>query len=141
MPFVPSDKPASFVLWERHRPEGHTLVELHVVADLGGLPDDHTGGVVDEEVPAYSSPGVQVDAGGGMSPFGHDAGYERHVHEIELVREPVDGDGQHARVGEDDLPGGFRRTNVLTGMARPLYDLARGIVQIDGVKVLFDARA
>lgn len=45
------------------------------------------------------------------------------------------------RIGEEDLPYGFRRQNIISGRANPTYDLARGIVQIDGVKVLFDARA
>lgn len=44
------------------------------------------------------------------------------------------------RIGEEDLTGGFIREAVMTGMKSPLYDLARGIVQIDGVAVLFDAR-
>ena len=46
-----------------------------------------------------------------------------------------------SEIGIEDLPGGFRRENTLSGMSRPLYDLARGIVQVDGIKVLFDARA
>lgn len=44
------------------------------------------------------------------------------------------------RIGEEDLTGGFKRDAILNGMSTPLYDLARGIVQIDGVAVLFDAR-
>ena len=44
------------------------------------------------------------------------------------------------RIGEEDLTGGFKRDAILNGMSAPLYDLARGIVQIDGVAVLFDAR-
>lgn len=45
------------------------------------------------------------------------------------------------RIGEEDLPGGFRDQAILSGQASPLYDLSRGIVQIDGVSVLFDATA
>lgn len=45
------------------------------------------------------------------------------------------------RIGEEDMPGGFRQQAILTGQSSPLADLGRGIVQIDGVKVLFDARA
>lgn len=45
------------------------------------------------------------------------------------------------RIGEEDLPGGFRRTDILGGQSSPMYDLSRGVVQIDVVKVFFDARA
>jgi len=44
------------------------------------------------------------------------------------------------RIGEEDMTGGFKREAILNGMKTPLYDLARGIVQVDGVAVLFDAR-
>ena len=46
-----------------------------------------------------------------------------------------------SNIGEEDLPGGFKRDAVITGQKNPLYDFARGIVQIDDVKVLFDAQA
>jgi hypothetical protein len=42
---------------------------------------------------------------------------------------------------EVDLPGGFRKQAIINGEANPLNDLASGIVQIDGVKVLFDMKA
>jgi len=45
-----------------------------------------------------------------------------------------------SKIGDEDLPGGFRSEGILTGQKNPLYDLVRGIVQVDGVKVLFDAR-
>jgi len=45
------------------------------------------------------------------------------------------------KIGEEDLPGGFRHSNIMTGRGSPLYDLSRGIIQIDDVKVLFDAKA
>ena len=44
-------------------------------------------------------------------------------------------------IGEEDLPGGFRHSNIMTGQGSPLYDLSRGIIQIDDVTVLFDAKA
>src|SRR5262245_31316863 len=44
------------------RAQGHALVDLDVVADLGGLADDHTGAVVDEQAMAELCPGVDVDA-------------------------------------------------------------------------------
>lgn len=45
-----------------------------------------------------------------------------------------------SKIGEEDLPGGFKREGTMTGQKNPLYDFARGIVQIDGVKVLFDVQ-
>ncbi|MFC1511896.1 hypothetical protein ACFL5H_01715 [Candidatus Latescibacterota bacterium] len=44
-------------------------------------------------------------------------------------------------IGETDFPGGFTKSNVLSGQTAPLADLSRGIVQIEGVAVLFDASA
>ena len=45
-----------------------------------------------------------------------------------------------SKIGEEDLPGGFRSEGILSGQKSPLYDLVQGIVQVDNVKVLFDAR-
>ncbi|HUT62921.1 MAG TPA: hypothetical protein VMZ04_03085, partial [Anaerolineae bacterium] len=45
-----------------------------------------------------------------------------------------------SRIGEEDLPGGFKKENV-SGQSQALYNLARGIVQSDKVKVIFDAKA
>ena len=45
------------------------------------------------------------------------------------------------KIGEEDLPGGFVHTSVINGQNHPMYDLSRGIVQIDGVAVFFDAKA
>jgi len=45
------------------------------------------------------------------------------------------------KIGEEDLPGGFKHSNVMTGQKKPLYDLSRGIIQIDDVTVLFDVKA
>ncbi len=45
------------------------------------------------------------------------------------------------KIGQQDLPGGFKKSNVISGQNKALYNLSRGIIQIDGVAVLFDARA
>jgi len=45
------------------------------------------------------------------------------------------------KIGEEDLPGGFRHSNIMAGQGSPLYDLSSGIIQIDDVTVLFDAKA
>ncbi len=87
----------------RDGPEGDALVEGDVGADLGGLADDGAGGVVDEEAGADAGAGVNVGAGLGVGPLGHDAGHQAHADCVQLVGEAVDGDGEQARVGENDL--------------------------------------
>ena len=44
-------------------------------------------------------------------------------------------------IGQEDLPGGFRKSSILNGQSQALYHLSRGVIQVDGVKVLFDAKA
>ena len=51
--------------------QGDALVELHAVADLGRLADDHARAVIDEESPADRGPGVDVDARLAVCVFGH----------------------------------------------------------------------
>jgi len=46
-----------------------------------------------------------------------------------------------SKIGKEDLPGGFKHEAVISGQSTPLYNLSRGIVQIDNVKVLFNATA
>jgi len=46
-----------------------------------------------------------------------------------------------SKIGKEDLPGGFKHEAVISGQSNPLYDLSCGIVQIDNVKVLFNATA
>ncbi len=46
-----------------------------------------------------------------------------------------------SNIGKEDLPGGFRKENLISGQSAPLVDLSRGVIRIDDVKVLFDVRA
>ena len=50
-------------LLDAQRAERDALVELHAVADHGGLADDDAGAVVDAERVADARAGVDVDAG------------------------------------------------------------------------------
>ena len=45
------------------------------------------------------------------------------------------------KIGEEDLPGGFKKKNLVSGKNTPLYDLSRGVVQIDNIALFFDAKA
>jgi len=46
-----------------------------------------------------------------------------------------------SNVGKGDLPGGFSKSNVMSGRSNPTLKFAKGIVELDGIKVLFDATA
>ena len=85
------------------RAQGDALVELHIVADDGGLADDDAGAVVDEEVSADLRPGVDVDAGAAVGVFRHDPGDKGHLQLVEHVGQAVDGDGVKAGIGDDHL--------------------------------------
>ncbi|MFC1528352.1 hypothetical protein ACFL5B_00430 [Candidatus Latescibacterota bacterium] len=45
------------------------------------------------------------------------------------------------RIGEIDLPGGFKKSDIISGQSTPLYNLAKGVVKIDDINVFFDALA
>jgi len=61
------------------------------------------------------------------------------IHQKVMIREQYP-QPLPSEIGKDDLPGGLKKENV-SGQSQPLYDLARGVVQIDEVKVLFNAIA
>ena len=63
MPLGVADDLAGLVAGEARAHQGHALVELDAVADLGGLADHDARAVVDEEPAADRGPGVDVDAG------------------------------------------------------------------------------
>jgi hypothetical protein len=42
-----------------------------------------------------------------------------------------------SNIGKEDLPGGFRSEAILNGQSEPVGDLARGVVQVNGVKILY----
>src|ERR1035437_3785818 len=52
-------------LGDTQRAERHPLVELDLVADDGGLPDDPTGTVIDSKPTAGRRPRMDVNAGSG----------------------------------------------------------------------------
>ena len=74
-----------------------------MIADLGGLADDNARRMVDEEVLANFSTGVDVDAGAAVRILGHDARHQRHIKLVELVGNAINPDCEEARVRVDDL--------------------------------------
>ena len=57
-----------------------------------------------------------------------------------FIRKPIP-DPLPSKIGEEDLPGGFRKEALMSGRKNPVYDLVKGVVQIDDVNVLFNAWA
>ena len=83
---------------------------------------------------------VDVDAGVAVGVLGQHARHERHLAALQLVRQPVDGDGEEAGIGEDHLVDGVRggvavadrlgveqqrRADVREGGEEPLDDIVR----------------
>ena len=56
--------------------ERHALVEQHIVADLGGFPDDHAGAVVDEEPPPDGCARMDLDARKKAAELRNNPGYQ-----------------------------------------------------------------
>ena len=104
------------ILAERAAAERHAVVDHDVVADLGGLADDHAHAVVDEEPPADGRAGMDLDAGEEPGQLGDQPGREpqRRV-SPQPVRQPVEPDRVQAGVGEEVLERTPRRRVVGPG--------------------------
>lgn len=140
--FDAPDRAAVVVAGDALCAERDALIHLAVLADDCGFADNDARAVVDEERRPDSCAGVDVDACGGVDAFGHDARDERYVEEVQLVREPVDGECAQARVAEDDLVGVPARGVAVEGglhveaecfldareSANPCVDDARGVL-------------
>ena len=93
----------------RQRSQGHSLIELYVVADQRGLADHDAGAVVDDHRMAQRRAWMNVDAGPLVSPLGQDARQDRDSQLVEAMGDSMDGDGQEPGIGQDDLVDAFRR--------------------------------
>src|SRR5664280_1971431 len=85
--------------------QGHALIEGHVHADLGGLADDHAGGVVDEQAGPQGGCGVDIHPGERLGHSGGHPGGEGVPAPPKRVADAVGPDGVHARVAQSDLEG------------------------------------
>ena len=74
-------------------------------ADLGGLPDDHTGRVVDEQPGTEYRARVDVHSGEHFRQCGAEPGEQPAVAPPQRVADPVSPDRVHARVAEHELGG------------------------------------
>ena len=99
---------ARHVLLDAQRAERDALVELDARAEHGGLADDDARAVVDRERRADPRGRMDVDAGVAVRDLGQHARHQRHLAALQLVREPVDGGGEEAGIGEDHLVDGVR---------------------------------
>ena len=62
MALLASNELSFVVAGEADRTQCHTLIHPHTIANLGCLSDDHACAMVNEETPANSSAGVNVDS-------------------------------------------------------------------------------
>ena len=107
---VPSCAPQTLAATGRKAAQGDTLVDLHMAAYNGGLADDDAGAVVDEEMIANGSAGMNIDTGDIVGMLRHNSGDHGHMQLIQHMGQPVHGNGVQARVAIDDLIGiGGRR--------------------------------
>ena len=83
--------------------EADALIQLHPVADDGGLADHRPGAMVDKEMVSDAGARVDVHAGPAVGPLSHDARQEWHVAQVQGVGQSVHRDGLDERVGHDDF--------------------------------------
>ena len=97
------DRVAVVIHLEGFGTEGHALVNFDVIADGAGFADNYAGGVIDEKMSADEGAWVNVGAGALVGVLREHAGQERDPEFVEYVRETLNRDRQHARIGEDDF--------------------------------------
>ena len=94
---------AVFVQREALGTEGHTLVQLYVVADDAGLADYHTRTMVDGKITAYFRSRMDIDSCFTMRHLGDDAGNEGDTQLEQFVCNAVVADGSDGRITADDF--------------------------------------
>ena len=73
----------------REGTECNTLIYFDIVADFCGLADNYSGAVVDKEVSADSSAGVDIYTCFAVCVLGHDTRYERDTEQVEFMGDTV----------------------------------------------------
>ena len=74
-----------------------------MIAKDAGLTDYRAGAMVHKEMRSEPCARVQIHAWPGVRPFRHDARDEWDIFQIELMCQPLHGDGFNARVRHDDF--------------------------------------
>src|SRR5688572_9800007 len=75
----------SVILTYTERPEGNTLIDLHVISNHRSFADDHARAMVDAKMIAVSGRRVNVDAGFTVCTFRYDPRYTLNSEDVELV--------------------------------------------------------
>jgi hypothetical protein len=83
---------AVLVLLKTARTERDRMIKLNARPDLCRFADDYASAVVDKKMRADFCPGMNVDPGTAVSPFGHNAWNQRHL-VVKQVRHSMNGDG------------------------------------------------
>ena len=81
---------ALFVVLKALSAQGDTLIEGHMIAYDGCLANHHTRTVVDGEILTNLGSRMDIDTSLGMSQFGDDTWYHRHLKIVELMGEALD---------------------------------------------------
>ena len=94
---------------QRHAAKGHALIDRAVVADLGGLTDDHTESVIDEHPMPDACSRMNLDTGQHAGNVRDKARRRGQAHPPQRIGHAMEQDGVNARITEQDLerrPGG-----------------------------------
>src|SRR5205085_4007911 len=83
--------------------QSDALVQQAIVADLGGLSDDDSHPVVDEEAAPDIRARVDLDPGKEAVDLGDEARQDRNAPAIELMSHPVPHDGVEAGIAQQDF--------------------------------------
>src|SRR5262249_58982002 len=94
--------------------EGHALQQGDVRADLGGLADDDTHAVIDEETRAELRGRMDLDARDEPRHVREEAGRDRPAVPPHRVSEPMERQRVHPGIAEQDLEGGTSSRVALT---------------------------
>ena len=82
---------------------------------MGGLADDDARAVIHEEEAPDGRPGMDVDARALVGVLAHEAGQEDGPFLQQPMGETMDGEGEEARIAEDDLVEALRRRIAVEG--------------------------
>jgi hypothetical protein len=84
------------------------MIEVAVVADLGGFPDHHAHAVINHQPPADFRGRVDLDPGQPAGNMRGEPSQQAQVVLPEPMRQPVPHQGMQSRVAQQDLEPGSR---------------------------------
>src|SRR5207249_10788304 len=90
---------AVFVFLKAARAQRDGMIKFHTRTNLSALTDYNTGAVIDKKMRADLRPGMYIDRGAAVRPFGHDGRNQRHF-SVEQVCNSMNGDSLERGIGE-----------------------------------------